>query len=242
MFSCAFMNEPAKPDQSLPGDLLSNQLRDQLLSRVSERLQSGEVLVSNAHFQKAFEEEYRALNGMVPVEELRAQLSAAIEDINKRNPEVLVVLGVENWLVKAFMEGVRKNNWNIVTFQEQGHQALREFIRHERVKAVLAQMQVQPAQLNLKRCLRIAANQVAGKGGQVPKRNVRLDQLAAAPVERVELLPENLKIFLSGPTPEPRRPRSKSATRRNSNYRRRSGAGSSIRYFRTSSPMSIREN
>lgn len=197
------MTEPAKPDQSLPGDPLSNQLRDQLLSRVSERLQSGEVLVSNAHFQKAFEEEYQALNGVVPVEELRVQLSAAIEDINKRNPEVLVVLGVENWLVKAFMEGVRKNNWNIVTFQEQGHQALRELIRHDRVKAVMAQMQVQPAQLNLKRCLRIAANQVAGKGGQVPKRNVRLDQLGAAPAERVEFLPENLKIFLSGPAPEP---------------------------------------
>ncbi|MBI2506475.1 MAG: hypothetical protein HYW07_24935 [Candidatus Latescibacteria bacterium] len=178
-------------------------MRNQLLARVSERLQSGEVLVSNAHFQKAFEEEYQALNGVVPVEELRAQLNAAIEDVNKRNPEVLVVLGVENWLVKAFMEGVRKNNWSIVTFQEQGHQALREFIRHDRVKAVMAQLQVQPAQLNLRRCLRIAANQVAGKGGQVPKRNVRLDQLGGAPAERVEYLPENLKIYLSGPAPEP---------------------------------------
>lgn len=203
-FRLGFMEDSVNPDQSPPSDPLSNQLRDQLLARVSERLQSGEVLVSNAHFQKAFEEEYQVLNGVVPVEELRAQLSAAIEDVNKRNPEVLVVLGVENWLVKAFMEGVRKNNWNIVTFQEQGHQALREFIRHDRVKAVMAQMQVQPAQLNLKRCLRIAANQVAGKGNQIPKRNVRLDQLTAKPqTTRVEYLPENLKIFLSGPAPEP---------------------------------------
>lgn len=197
------MEEPLIPEKSPPAESLSSQLRNQLLARVSERLQSGEVLVSNAHFQKAFEEEYQALNGVVPVEELRAQLNAAIEDVNKRNPEVLVVLGVENWLVKAFMEGVRKNNWSIVTFQEQGHQALREFIRHDRVKAVMAQLQVQPAQLNLRRCLRIAANQVAGKGGQVPKRNVRLDQLGGAPAERVEYLPENLKIYLSGPAPEP---------------------------------------
>jgi len=137
------------------------------------------------------------------VKELRVRLSATIEDINKRNPEVLVVLGVENWLVKAFMEGVRKNNWDIVTFQEQGHQALRELIRHDRVKAVMTQMQVLPAQLNLKRCLRIAANQVAGKAATLPKRNVRLDQLAEAQTERVEYLPENLKIFLNGPAPEP---------------------------------------
>lgn len=197
------MDEPVVPGKPPSAESLSNELRDQLLARVSERLQGGEVLVSNAHFQKAFEEEYQFLNGVVPVDELRTQLSAAIEDINKRNPEVLVVLGVENWLVKAFMEGVRKNNWTIVTFQEQGHQALREFIRHERVKAVMGQMQVLPAQLNLRRCLRIAANQVAGKGGQIPKRNVRLDQLGAAPAERVEHLPENLKIFLSGPAPAP---------------------------------------
>jgi hypothetical protein len=197
------MEEPVAADNSVPVESLSNELRDQLLARVSERLQSGEVLVSNTHFQKAFEEEYQFLNGVAPVDQLRTQLNAAIEDINKRNPEVLVVLGVENWLVKAFMEGVRKNNWTIVTFQEQGHQALREFIRHDRVKAVMAQMQVQAAQLNLRRCLRIAANQVAGKGGQVPKRNVRLDQLGGAPAERVEYLPENLKIFLSGPAPEP---------------------------------------
>jgi hypothetical protein len=197
------MNEPLSSDNPPALESLSTQVRDQLLARVSERLQGGEVLVTNAHFLKAFEEEYQFLNVGVPVEELRAQLSATIEDINKRNPEVLVVLGVENWLVKAFMEGVRKNNWSIVTFQEQGHQALREFIRHDRVKAVMAQMQVLPAQLNLKRCLRIAANIVAGKGNQIPKRNVRLDQLGAKPQERVELLPENLKIFLSGPAPEP---------------------------------------
>jgi hypothetical protein len=192
------------PESNPAAEPLKSELRDQLLARVSERLQGGEVLVSNAHFQKAFEEEYQLLSGSAPEEGLRTQLSAAIGEINKRNPEVLVVLGVENWLVKAFMEGVRKNNWNIVTFQEQGHQALREFLRHERVKAVMAQMQVLPAQLNLKRCLRIAANQVAGKAAPVPKRNVRLDQLAGAPpAERVEYLPENLKIYLSGPAPEP---------------------------------------
>ncbi len=147
---------------------LKQELRDQLLARVSERLQGGEVLVSNGHFLKAFEEEYQELNGEVPPQEIRGQLGSAIEEINKRNPEVLVVLGVENWLVKAFVEVIRKSNWNIVTFHEQGHQALREFIRQDRVKAVMAQMQVQPAQLNLKRCLRIAGNRWPAKRARSP--------------------------------------------------------------------------
>ncbi|MCC7262130.1 MAG: hypothetical protein IT369_06370 [Candidatus Latescibacteria bacterium] len=186
-----------------PPETLSAELRDQLLARVSERLQGGEVLVSTGHFVKAFEEEYLQLKGQDPTAELRAQFGSTIEEINRKNPEVLVVLGVENWLVKAFMEGVRKNNWDIVAFQEQGHQALRDFIRQDRVKAVMSQLQVQPAQLNLRRCLRIAGNQVAGKAAQVPKRNARLDQLGGAPAERVEHLPENLKLFLSGPAAEP---------------------------------------
>jgi len=54
----------------------------------------------------------------LPVKELRVRLSATIEDLNKHYPEVLAVLGVENWLVKTFMYGVRKNNWNSGTFQD----------------------------------------------------------------------------------------------------------------------------
>lgn len=190
-------------ENTTPSQALSAELRDQLLARVSDRLQAGEVLVATGHFVKAFEEEYLQLEGEEPVPELRSQFTSAIEEINRKNPEVLVVLGVENWLVKAFMEGVRKNNWDIVVFQEQGHQALRDFIRQDRVKAVMAQLQVQAAQLNLRRCLRIAGNQVAGKTAQIPKRNARLDQLGGAPTERVELLSENLRIYLSAPPPEP---------------------------------------
>ncbi|MBM3280373.1 MAG: hypothetical protein FJY95_20180 [Candidatus Handelsmanbacteria bacterium] len=68
---------------------------------------------------------------------------------------------------------------------------------------MLTQMQVLPAQVNLKRCLRIASNQVAGKAAPLPKRNVRLDQFAEAQTERVEYLPGNLRIFLKGPASEP---------------------------------------
>lgn len=52
------MEEPAVPEKPLAAEPLSGQLRDQLLARVSERLQRGEVLVSNAHFIRACEEEY----------------------------------------------------------------------------------------------------------------------------------------------------------------------------------------
>lgn len=186
-------------------DLLGSELRDQLFARVVARLHNGEVLVANAHFQRAFEEEYQVLTGAAPGRELKEQLAALIQEVNKKTPEVLVVAGVENWIIKAFMEVVRKNNWNVVLFQENGHQALREFMGQDRVRALLAQLQLRPVQLNLSRCLRSAANLVAGKGDLKPKRVPRFVPLGGQgpPPEAAEQVPETLKQYLAGPAAEP---------------------------------------
>jgi len=201
------MEEAPPPEENLSGaaDLLAGELRDQLFSRLTERLQDGEVLVANAHFQRALEEEYQALAEASPTQELKERLTAFIQEINKKKPEAFVVPGLENWIIKAFMEVVRKNNWNIVLFQENGHQALRDFIRQDRVRAVMAQLQILPAQLNLTRCLRSVANQLAGKGDLKPKRAPRHIPLGGQgqQAEAAEQLPETLQEYLAGPASEP---------------------------------------
>ena len=190
-----------------------SELKEQLLSLVADRLMTGEVLISEAHFQQVMEEGFEALSGSPAASEDKKWLGMVVAKVNEQNPEVFVVPGVENWIIKSVLANVRKAGWGVVEIQEQGNQTIRQFLKEDKVQPVLAQLKITPAQLNQKRCFRSVLNQVAGKTDADQQRSAaRLAQLKkeaasrppppAASTEESKAGP-GLDELLSGPATEP---------------------------------------
>ena len=134
-----------------------------MLALVADRLSSGEVLISEAQFQQAMEEGYAALANSGVGGQEKSWLRGILTEVNSKNPEVFVVPGVENWIVHSVLANARKQGWGVVEVQEQGNQAIRMFLRDDKVQGVLAKLGVNASQLNQKRCFRSILNTIAGK-------------------------------------------------------------------------------
>ena len=189
-------------------DLLPAGLREQLLELVADRLNAGEILITQAHFQQTMEEGYRALTQVFPPTDIKRQLQAIVKDINTESPEVFVVPGLENWITKSFLAQVRKANWGILEIREQGPQAIRDFVKQKAVRALLAQLQINPTQLHVRRCLQTITYEIAGKEDPQKKRAAdRLAQVMAAapevPQGKETVAPPAPKTYMLEPAPEP---------------------------------------
>ena len=192
------------------------ELKDQLLSLVADRLMTGEVLISEAHFQQVMGEGFEALSGHAAGSEDKEWLRSVVTKVNEENPEIFVVPGVENWITKTVLANVRKAGWGVVEVQEQGNQMVRQFLHEGKVQGLLAQLKVAPAQLNQKRCFRSVLNSVAGKTDADQQRSAaRLAQLKKDAAARPPAPPDagdataerkpgpSLDELLSGPASEP---------------------------------------
>ena len=202
------MEDSTPPDAaaSQPDDpQLSGEMRDQLLSLVADRLAAGETLVSDAHFQKVLEEGYQTLVGTPVSVPIREALGRMVAETMVTNPEVFAIPGLENWITKSFLGTVRARKWGVLEMQERGNAAIREFIRQDAVKALLAQLDINPAQLNIRRCLSRVSNQVAGREDpQQQAAATRLSQVMTAARARPASAPvEGPRSYMLEPASEP---------------------------------------
>ena len=181
-------------DPNLPGEL-----RDQLLGLTVDRLSTGVILVTGVHFQKALEEGYQVLTGVVPSVATKTSLALLIKEVNEKNPEVLLLPGLENFITKSFLSMVRNMKWGVLELREQGTNAIRNFVKQGVVKTLMDQLQVTPNQLNSRRCLNRVSNQVAGKEDtqqqQAAARLAQVRAMAQSRTSAVEQASHNTQRF-----------------------------------------------
>ncbi len=194
-------------NQDRVGELISAELRGNLIALLGDRLAAGEPMTAPVQFQKAMEEDYQAMSGALPSEPIKAQLAEIFLEVVKASPEVLIAPGIENWITRSVLGTVRKNGWNIADTQTEGQNLVRQFLRQDQVQGVLSQFDMKPADLNIRNCMRSVVNTVAGKEDPVKKRaaermaevKARLQAQASAP----QPADAKLEQLLVGPTSEP---------------------------------------
>ena len=159
--------------------------KDQVLSVIGDRLNTGEVLISESQFVAAMEESFQAVSRAPLDETTKQKLVEIVRKVNAETPEILLVPGIENWVTKSVFASVKKQGLDVTEVQERGNQLVRLFVRGEKVQGLLSQLGLQASQLNLKRCFRTILNRVAGKEDVDQKRSAaRLAQLKEAASKR----------------------------------------------------------
>jgi len=197
-----------------PAGGLSEELRDQILDHLGTRLAAGDILVTADQLHAAAFEGYEQLAGKTADETARAELAAAVDEVNARDAGVFVGPGVENWISRTVLAEVRQRGWSLADVMEQGNQAVREFARGAKARALLGQLGLTPKQLNLGRCHRSLVNAVAGRQDPVQRRSAeklaqvreaaRQDQAGAAPAKGgVRVHTRDLGELTGGPEPMP---------------------------------------
>ena len=153
----------------------------QLLSVLADQLNTGDVLLTPQHFVDALAVVQQQLTGMEADAPQREHFAQLVKTTNEQDPAILLAPGVENWIAKSVLGQARKAGWGITEVQEQGNQAIRDFVRGPQATALMAQLGVAVKQLNQRNCLRSVVNVISGK--QDPShRNAeaRLAQLKAS--------------------------------------------------------------
>ena len=120
---------PHGPALPLDASSLPRALQYELWQRVVDRLNSGESLISTAHFQRAMEAEYLALTHLPPSELTRARIRRMIVSVNQRHPEVYVANGVRNGITRAFHLGTSVLRWSLADVRERGTRTISRFLR-----------------------------------------------------------------------------------------------------------------
>ncbi len=130
---------------------------------LAARLRDGQALYSNAHFRVALLEIYEQITGQPPPSQVATEIGAMVETVNREHPDTYLAQAVQNGIAKAFEEGVRRQNWDLVKIQSQGARALKRFSQQESVRELLQDAQINPAQLSMVNCLQRVIDQVAPK-------------------------------------------------------------------------------
>ena len=151
----------------LPPDLVR-----EIWLRISNKLNDGEVLLSNDDFRRAFEEIFSELTGGEPDVELSRQIESMISTVNRDHPETFLAQGVQNGISKAFEEGVRRLNWNAADVQSRGVRALQRFSKQDSVRDMLDEANIELGQIDPLGCVKQVVNGMVGTREDTPKSQV----------------------------------------------------------------------
>ncbi|MEW6750688.1 MAG: hypothetical protein AB1505_06890 [Candidatus Latescibacterota bacterium] len=180
---------------------VSAELRAQLLSLLGDRLSAGQVLTLPARFHQAMEEGYAALAGSVPSESVRQALRDLVDQVNADSPQTFVIPGIENWITQSLLAVAQQQQWDVTEAHERMPAQIRDLLRQEKARNLLAQWGIATHQLNTRECLRAIVNQVAGK--DEPQRRGAEARLAQAMARLRRPAPagtqERLERLLCGP-------------------------------------------
>ena len=153
---------------------LTSELRMELWSMILERLNAGDVLITQLDFQTALEEGYAALAGrketcmlipgrsrpstsrirLEPTEDTRQSLARMVTAVNDAHPDKFLGQGLQNGVNKAFETGVRRLKWDLAKIQTHGVSALRAFRRRDEVRNMLDEINVRAMEIDLVSCVK----------------------------------------------------------------------------------------
>ena len=134
-----------------------------LWSKVVERLDKGEVLITNLHYQEAMEEDFGHINGGAPTEAKKLSINRMIAEVNRKYPETYVAKGVINAVGRAFEEGVQQLNWSVAQIQERGARSIRRFTQLDEVLDLLDEANIRPDQVDLLGCVKNVLREMESK-------------------------------------------------------------------------------
>ena len=60
------------------------------------------------------------LRGFLPSEPIKQRLAEVFAEVVKESPEVLIIPGIENWIIRAVLGTVRNNGWGIAETRWRG--------------------------------------------------------------------------------------------------------------------------
>ena len=170
---------------------LPSTLWSELWSRIIERLNVGEVLITHEQFQSAFEDDYFQLTGTPVPQATQQQLRRVIAQVNRRHPETYAAKGVQNGVSRAFAEGVRTLKWDTAKVQAKGARCIERFGKKDKVHDLLEEVNVTLQQIDVMHCIKNAVEEL-GSGRfaptlsplpPVPSLLEGLDQLATEAVQ-----------------------------------------------------------
>ena len=118
------------------------------------------------------------------------------------NAQAHAIPGVRNWIIRTRAETVRKKAWAIGTVQENAYSELRNFFRQEKVRNVMASLNLTPQEIDEKNCLRAV---VANEDPQKKRAIARLAKVkaGAGAGQKPDSQREGLNGFLSDTVSEP---------------------------------------
>ena len=150
-----------------------------LWTRVLSRLEKGEVLIVNQHFQEALESDFEELTGVEASASAKTKIRHMVTEVNKRHPETYVAKGVRNAVSRAFDEGVRKLKWDVTKIQSQGANTVRRFSKLEGILDLLADANIDPRKIDFYNCVKDVLVKLEGNQDSAPAQAATDAQLEA---------------------------------------------------------------
>jgi hypothetical protein len=132
---------------------LSDQIRAELWRRITERLSGGESLVTRHDYYRAFEAAFHDFTGEEPPPSARAYLRRMVDHVHETHPEAHLARGVQNAVKRAFATGIERLAWDVITVEHSGPGAVQRFLRRDRIRDLLDEIQLDPQLIDVLDCV-----------------------------------------------------------------------------------------
>lgn len=166
---------------------LDARLRTELWLRIEEHLAEGNTLATARQFQAAIESAYVDFTGQAPPADVTRRLRRLVQSVNAGRPDTYLAQGVQNGVQKAFARGVERLNWDLAQIQRHGSASIQRFLRRERIRGFLQEIQLDPALVDVSTCVQhgVAVARTRQRTVASPGRSGRRSTLLP-PMERVD--------------------------------------------------------
>lgn len=165
--------EPPKPDTFYA---LPEEVHNELWARIETRLGSGDVLITTQQFKEALEEEYRAITGTSPSDDLKNLFDHAVDSFNEENPDIYLLQGVQNGVIQAFHSGVERLEWDTRRVEDRGPSIIENFKGREPIRLFLSSLRVAPERIDPQACVRSVVAQIETVQASPPPQPPALSQ------------------------------------------------------------------
>ena len=116
---------------------LTRELRLKLWSRMLERLENGEVLITSEHYQQAIEAEYVELTHTPSTESVKAHIRRMVKAVNTTHPETYVTKGAQNAVARALRATAIRLNWTCADVEANGTETVKKLFKERSMRDML---------------------------------------------------------------------------------------------------------
>ena len=157
---------------------LTLELRHELWVKILERLNTGEVLITQQDFQAAFKQDFQHLTGIQPSPETLQAIGRMVAAVNDTHPETYLAHGVQNSVSRAFEAGVRKLKWDTAKIQARGVPAIHRFRKQDNIRKLFHEMNIETLEIDIIACVQQAVRATAAQPQALPSHSTSVPQPA----------------------------------------------------------------